>query len=62
MDSIRLLAEKSDRVEGFIITHSAGGGTGSGFSSRILETLDQDFSQAIRIPVTVFPSGSSGPL
>ena len=36
-------AEGSDSLEGFILTHSIGGGTGSGLGSFMLERLNDRF-------------------
>ena len=39
LESLRVLSENCSSLQGFLITHSFGGGTGSGFSSLILEKI-----------------------
>ena len=45
LNSIRRQAEKCDSPQGFMIYNSVGGGTGSGFCSRLLECLSVDFGK-----------------
>lgn len=40
-------AEGSDSLEGFILTHSIAGGTGSGLGSFILEKISDRFPKKI---------------
>jgi len=40
-------AEGSDSLEGFILTHSIGGGTGSGLGSFMLERLNDRFPKKL---------------
>ena len=40
-------AEGSDSLEGFILTHSIAGGTGSGLGSFILEKINDRFPKKI---------------
>ena len=40
-------AEGSDSLEGFILTHSIAGGTGSGLGSFILEKINHRFPKKI---------------
>ncbi|KAF6215695.1 hypothetical protein GE061_000026 [Apolygus lucorum] len=42
-EMVRRQAGNSDRVQGFMMFHSMGGGTGSGFNSRLVEYLTQQF-------------------
>ena len=48
-DRIRKLVDKCDNIQGFMIDHSVGGGTGSGMASLILETLGTDYNKKIRV-------------
>ena len=43
MDMIDREADNSDSLEGFILTHSIAGGTGSGFGSYLLEQLSDRY-------------------
>jgi len=45
IDNIRKLADQCTGLQGFLIFHSFGGGTGSGFSSLLLERLSIDFGK-----------------
>ena len=38
-DKIRLLVESCDSIDCFMINHSISGGTGSGFTSRLLSAM-----------------------
>ena len=40
-------AEGSDSLEGFILTHSIAGGTGSGLGSFIIERLSERFPKKV---------------
>eukprot|EP01084_Bolivina_argentea_P129852 229298_1 len=42
-ESVRLLVEECDNIQGFVITHSLSGGTGGGMGSLILERLAVDY-------------------
>lgn len=42
-NAIRRTAECCNNLHGFLLLHSAGGGTGSGLGSYILELLEDDF-------------------
>lgn len=43
LSKLRLLAENCSNLEGFMITHSLCGGTGSGFSTKILEKITDEY-------------------
>lgn len=47
MDIIQREAEGSDSLEGFILSHSIAGGTGSGMGSHILEKLSDTYSKSL---------------
>jgi tubulin epsilon len=55
-DSLRLLVEKCDCIQTFLVMHSLGGGTGSGLGTRVLGMLEEDFPHVFRFAVTVMPS------
>lgn len=56
MDSIRREIERSDRLQGIQITHSIGGGTGSGFGSLILDQLTEEYPTSTIFTYPVIPS------
>merc|ERR1719163_2386744 len=46
----------SDNLEGFIMSHSIAGGTGSGFGSYLLEQLNDKYPKKIIQTYSVFPN------
>jgi tubulin gamma len=48
--------ENSDSMEGFVMTHSTAGGTGSGFGSFLLEALNDRYSKKLIQTYSVFPA------
>jgi tubulin gamma len=47
MDKIYREADNSDSLEGFILSHSIAGGTGSGMGSYLLERLNDHFPKKL---------------
>eukprot|EP00484_Ammonia_sp_Unknown_P031068 CAMPEP_0197030650 /NCGR_PEP_ID=MMETSP1384-20130603/9839_1 /TAXON_ID=29189 /ORGANISM="Ammonia sp." /LENGTH=488 /DNA_ID=CAMNT_0042460037 /DNA_START=251 /DNA_END=1717 /DNA_ORIENTATION=- len=56
MDMIDREADNSDSLEGFVLTHSIAGGTGSGFGSYLLEQLTDRYPKKIVQTYSVFPN------
>jgi len=56
LDRIRKLADQCTGLQGFMIYHSFGGGTGSGFGSLLLERLSVDYGKKSKIEFAVYPS------
>ena len=56
LDRIRKLADNCTGLQGFIVTHSVGGGTGSGLASLLLERLSVDYGKKSKLGFTVYPS------
>jgi tubulin alpha len=56
LDRIRRLAEVCKGLQGFLIFHAVGGGTGSGFGSLLMERLSVDYGKKSKIGFTVYPS------
>lgn len=56
MDTIRKVVEKAPSLQGFLLFHSIGGGTGSGFGTKVLEYLDRDYGKRTKMEFIVFPS------
>ena len=56
MDRIRRLADICTGLQGFIIFHSIGGGTGSGFGSLLLERLAVDYGKKTKLEVNIYPA------
>jgi tubulin alpha len=55
-DRLRKLVDNCDNVQGFIITHSVGGGTGSGLGALILERVAVDYRKKSKLGFEVYPS------
>lgn len=55
IDIIDREADGSDSLEGFVLTHSIAGGTGSGLGSFVLEKLNDRFPKKIIQTYSVFP-------
>lgn len=56
LDRIRKLADNCTGLQGFILYHSFGGGTGSGFGALLLERLSVDYGKKSKIEFAVYPS------
>ncbi|KAI6192405.1 Tubulin gamma-1 chain-like protein [Aphelenchoides bicaudatus] len=56
LDIVQREAENAETLEGFIMSHSVSGGTGSGFGSNILESLRDSFPKKLVETYSVFPS------
>lgn len=56
LECIRKLANQCSNLEGFMIFHSLGGGTGSGFSSLLFDRLSSEYPKASKFNFAIFPS------
>jgi len=56
LDRIRKLADQCSGLQGFLIFHSVGGGTGSGFGSLLLERLSTDYGKKSKLDFCIYPS------
>lgn len=56
LDGVNRLLEKCDSIQGFFLTHSLGGGTGSGFGTYLLELLHEYYPTITRYSTCVYPS------
>ena len=56
LDRIRKLADQCSGLQGFLIFHSFGGGTGSGFTSLIMERLSVDYGKKSKLEFAIYPS------
>jgi len=56
LDRIRRLADGCTGLQGFLIFHSVGGGTGSGFGSLLLERLSVDYGKKSKLDFCIYPS------
>ena len=56
LEAVRKQAEDADSLQGFMLLHSLGGGTGSGLGSYMLGALADEFPDVYRFAVSVFLS------
>jgi tubulin alpha len=55
-DRLRKLVDNCDNVQGFVVNHSVGGGTGSGLGALILERLAVDYRKKSKLGFELYPS------
>merc|ERR1712176_858672 len=55
-DRLRKLVDNSQNVQGFVINHAVGGGTGSGLGALILERIAVDYRKKSKIGFEVYPA------
>ncbi|KAM5235392.1 tubulin alpha chain-like 3 [Ctenodactylus gundi] len=55
-ERIRKLAEQCDGLQGVLIFRSLGGGTGSGFTSLLMDRLSVDYIKETKLEFSVYPS------
>ena len=58
LDVIRHEAEACECLQGFQMTHSLGGGTGSGMGTLLLSKLKEDYPDRMVMTYSVFPSAN----
>ena len=56
MDRIRKMADQASGLQGFIIYHSFGGGTGSGFGALLLERITVDYGKKAKLGFSIYPA------
>ncbi|XP_033112933.1 tubulin alpha-3 chain-like [Anneissia japonica] len=56
LDRIRKLADLCTGLQGFLIFHSFGGGTGSGFTSLLMERLSVDYGKKSKLEFAIYPA------
>ncbi|RXM29479.1 Tubulin alpha chain [Acipenser ruthenus] len=56
MDRIRKIADQCTGLQGFLVFHSFGGGTGSGFTSLLMERLSVDYGKKSKLEFAVYPA------
>ena len=55
VDRIRKLADQCAGLQGFLLFHSLGGGTGSGFTSLLMERLSVDYHMKSQLDFAIYP-------
>ncbi|XP_066921486.1 tubulin alpha-1 chain-like [Clytia hemisphaerica] len=56
LDRIRKLCDLCTGLQGFLIFHSYGGGTGSGFTSLLMERLSVEYGKKAKLEFSIYPS------
>nr|KAG5688802.1 hypothetical protein BaRGS_033286 [Batillaria attramentaria] len=61
LDRIRKLADNCTGLQGFLVFHSFGGGTGSGFCALLMERLVHDYGKRTKIQFSIYPAPQISP-
>jgi len=56
LDRIRRMADQASGLQGFLVFHAFGGGTGSGFASLLLERLSVDYGKKSKLGFSIYPA------
>nr|KAG5688348.1 hypothetical protein BaRGS_027890 [Batillaria attramentaria] len=56
LDRIRKLADQCNGLQGFLVFHSFGGGTGSGFTSLLMERMSMDYGRKSKLEFAIYPA------
>eukprot|EP00095_Tigriopus_kingsejongensis_P011645 maker-scaffold564_size136232-snap-gene-0.30 protein:Tk11645 transcript:maker-scaffold564_size136232-snap-gene-0.30-mRNA-1 annotation:"tubulin alpha-1c chain" len=56
LEKVRRQCEQCTGLQGFLIFHSFGGGTGSGFTSLLMERLSVDYGKKSKLEFSVYPA------
>ena len=55
-DQIRKMVDQCTNLQGFLLFHSFGGDTGSGFTSFLMERLSCDYGKKCKLEFAIYPS------
>jgi len=56
LNQLGRLSEQCEGLQGFLIYNSFGGGTGSGFTSLLVERISADYAKKCRLQFSVYPA------
>ena len=56
VEHLRKLADQCSGLQGFLVFHSFGGGTGSGFTSLLMERLSVDYGKKSKLEFSIYPA------
>lgn len=62
LEGIRKVTERCDSMQGFLLFNAISGGTGSGFSSMLLERLADEYDRKSKLAFSIFPDLDSNTL
>ncbi|OKL57081.1 Tubulin alpha-1 chain [Talaromyces atroroseus] len=60
LDQVRRVADNCAGLQGFLVFHSFGGGTGSGFGALLMERLSVDYGKKSKLEFCVYPAPQNG--
>lgn len=61
LEMVRKVADSCDGLQGFILCHSLGGGTGSGVPPHIMQGLADGYGKKSKLQLSVYPAPQVGP-
>ena len=56
IEKIRKLTDQCSGLQGFLVFHSFGGGTGSGFTSLLMERLSVEYGKKSKLEFAIYPA------
>ena len=56
MDAIQKLTDNCEGLQGFLVFHSFGGGTGSGYGSLLMERLSEEYGKKSKLTFSIYPA------
>ena len=56
VEKVRKLTDNCSGLQGFLVFHSFGGGTGSGFASLLMERLSIDYGKKSKLEFSIYPA------
>ncbi len=56
MNRIRRMVDSCTGLQGFLVFHSFGGGTGSGFTSLLMERLSIEYNKKSKLGFSIYPA------
>lgn len=56
LDKVRRVADNCSGLQGFLVFHSFGGGTGSGFGALLMERLSLEYGKKCKLEFCVYPA------
>ncbi|XP_046385416.1 tubulin alpha-8 chain-like isoform X2 [Ischnura elegans] len=56
LERIRKLTDQCTGLQGFFVFHSFGGGTGSGFTSLLMEELSEEYGKKCKLQFAIYPA------
>lgn len=60
LEMVRKVADSCDGLQGFILCHSLGGGTGSGVPPHIMQGLADGYGKKSKLQLSVYPAPQVG--